>query len=231
MRCALPTYANAALRIAATTLMLTGCAAQVPSAQLSSGQTRSKEAQSSAYLLTQLDYGIDAAYGFCMLPACRRVSAKTPAGVAVVHGTKADAVPRQSNSSGQAPEATPAQPSVGHEHQVIVHFATGSAMLDQQAQRALQQWAAAAPLEGRLRITGRTDSAGPRILNAALARERAASVEAYLRTQFGEKDIQFEVFSGGACCYLADNASLHGRWRNRRVEVAWLSNDPEQVRQ
>ena len=79
MRCALPTCANAALRIAAITLMLAGCAAQVPSAQLSSGPTRPKEAQPSAYLLTQLDYGIDAAYGFCMLPACRRVSAKTPA--------------------------------------------------------------------------------------------------------------------------------------------------------
>lgn len=72
----------------------------------------------------------------------------------------------------------------------------------------------------RIRVVGFTDDRGGRAVNDAVAAARAASVHKELKRRLaGSKGPELVPVGMPMCCYLADNATTHGRARNRRVEL------------
>lgn len=228
----LPPFSNACVHIAAVALLLGACAAPVPTVPISSAVSAHLPPSPSLYQLTQLDYGAQATYGFCTLPSCPAITRKTPASVATLSVPLSHVVPPTEPITTKVPIAPHfIEPDLDGEAPLMVHFATGSAVIDQTAQRALQHLAKQASMGSRIRIAGRTDSTGSLVRNAALAHQRALNVAGYLRAQLDGKGVLLEIESAGVCCYRADNASSVGRQSNRRVEVTVAAGDLQQVRQ
>lgn len=228
----LPPFTNASMQIVAVALLVGACAAPAPHVLISSTLSARMPPPPPRYHLTQLDYGAHAAYGFCTPPACPTITRKTPASIVPSLEPIGHAVPLIAPMVATMPRAPRSlEPGMRGEAPLMVHFVTGSAALDQTAQRALHQLASWTPVGSRMRITGRTDNTGSPARNAALAHERAASVATNLRAQLAGKDVLLEIESAGVCCYLADNASSTGRQSNRRVEVTVAADDFQQVRQ
>jgi outer membrane protein OmpA-like peptidoglycan-associated protein len=68
-------------------------------------------------------------------------------------------------------------------------------------------------------VAGHTDNLGPESYNYALGQKRAASVVRYLITRKGIDPLRVTAVSYGEQAPLADNTTLQGRHRNRRVEI------------
>jgi outer membrane protein OmpA-like peptidoglycan-associated protein len=73
-------------------------------------------------------------------------------------------------------------------------------------------------------IFGHTDSTGKAEYNLTLSQQRAASVKSYLATK-GLKATRFETQGLGITEPIADNGTVEGRSKNRRVEFAIKANE------
>lgn len=105
----------------------------------------------------------------------------------------------------------------------IIEFQSGSATLTAVGTGILDQMAAAMRQIGnaRVQVTGHTDSLGARERNVALSMARAAAVKAYLE-QHGVVASNLSVQGLGPDQPVADNATVEGRARNRRIEFRVL---------
>ena len=115
-----------------------------------------------------------------------------------------------------APTGTPAL-------SVMVNFASGSAMLTAQAERALapvgQALASAALASFRFRIEGHTDTTGDPGSNQALSQSRAAAVRDFLVQRYGVSPNRLEVVGLGETALLIRTGTQVPEARNRRVQV------------
>lgn len=78
--------------------------------------------------------------------------------------------------------------------------------------------------ETDIKIYGYTDSTGPADFNLKLSEQRAASVKAYLVSK-GLKASRFQTTGMGIADPIADNSTVEGRSKNRRVEFAITANE------
>lgn len=105
----------------------------------------------------------------------------------------------------------------------IIEFQSGSATLTASGSAILDQMAAAMrPLGStRVQVIGHTDSLGAHDRNVALSLARAAAVKTYLQ-QRGVATGNLSVLGLGPDQPVADNATVDGRARNRRIEFRVL---------
>lgn len=75
---------------------------------------------------------------------------------------------------------------------------------------------------GVLQITGHTDAVGGADFNRDLSRRRAAAVAAYLQSA-GVPARRLRIVAKGATEPVANNATIGGRARNRRIELRLLA--------
>ena len=103
-----------------------------------------------------------------------------------------------------------------------VHFATGSARLDDIARRNLDQVAQALAdrrlVRARFRVAGHTDAVGEHAYNDSLSMERATAVARYLIEVGGIAPERIEVAHYGERRPIEPNDTPEGRRMNRRVE-------------
>jgi len=78
--------------------------------------------------------------------------------------------------------------------------------------------------ETDIKIYGYTDSTGSEDFNLKLSEKRAASVKDYLVSK-GLKSSRFETKGMGIADPIADNSTVEGRSKNRRVEFAITANE------
>lgn len=184
--------------------------------------------------IVQLHYGAQALYGLCITPVC---PARTPKTLARSDAHVEEAVHTELAADGalRTPAGIPVATTAANGNdladatELAVYFAPGSSRLDRTAQHVLQQFLALVQPASRIRIAGRTDNTGTPALNDAIARQRAARVERYLRRHLRAPAVQLEVGSSGTCCYAAGNATETGRQNNRRVELSLTADAPRQV--
>jgi outer membrane protein OmpA-like peptidoglycan-associated protein len=109
-----------------------------------------------------------------------------------------------------------------------VNFATGSAMLSDEAKRAIDDIVArtSGDMNGYLfEVLGYTDNTGSAKFNQALSRRRAQAVATYLAEQHHIQPRFIATPTGlGEERPVADNSSAEGRAMNRRVEIKLLVN-------
>ncbi|MGK5060362.1 OmpA family protein [Janthinobacterium sp. LB2P49] len=185
-------------------------------------------------IITQLHYGRQARYGLCIDPAC---PTRTPKTLARRDAHRED-VPQTTITAARTERTlagTPVGAGAANENdlsdvtELAVYFAPGSSRLDRTAQHVLQQFLTLVQPASHVRIAGRTDNTGTPARNDAIAHQRAARVERYLRRHLHVPAVQLEVGSSGACCYSAANATETGRQNNRRVELSLTADAPRQV--
>ena len=224
----------AATGMAAASLLMASCE-NVPTHPQAAGlSTRAATPGSHMQHITQLHYGRQARYGLCIDPACPTRTPKTlarrDAHIEEVPQTMIAAASTQRTLAG-APVGTRAanESDLSDVTELAVYFAPGSSRLDRTAQQVLQQFLTLVQPASHIRIAGRTDNTGTPALNDAIARQRAARVERYLRRHLHVPAVQLEVGSSGACCYAAANATETGRQNNRRVELSLTADAPRQV--
>lgn len=115
-----------------------------------------------------------------------------------------------------APSGTPAL-------SVLVNFASGSATLSSEAERALapvaQALASTALATFRFRIEGHTDTTGDVASNQALSERRAAAVRDFLVQRYGVSPNRLEVVGLGDTNLLVRTGMQVPEVRNRRVQV------------
>ena len=73
----------------------------------------------------------------------------------------------------------------------------------------------------RFLVAGHTDNVGSEDYNYVLGQRRASSVARYMIGERGIDPLQISTISYGEALPIADNASPHGRQRNRRIEI-WV---------
>lgn len=126
--------------------------------------------------------------------------------------TQAAARPAVRETTSDAPSAS-----------ITVTFATGSAMLTPDAERALAPLGRALSsqdLSGyRFRIEGHTDTVGSAALNQALSERRAAAVREYLIAKFGVAPDRLVAVGLGDTQLLVPTPPQTANVRNRRVQV------------
>jgi outer membrane protein OmpA-like peptidoglycan-associated protein len=109
-----------------------------------------------------------------------------------------------------------------------VNFATGSAMLSDEAKRAIDDIVArtSGDMNGYMfEVLGYTDNTGSAKFNQALSRRRAQAVATYLAEQHHIQPRFIATPTGlGEERPVADNSSAEGRAMNRRVEIKLLVN-------
>ncbi|PKN10171.1 MAG: outer membrane beta-barrel domain-containing protein, partial [Deltaproteobacteria bacterium HGW-Deltaproteobacteria-5] len=71
----------------------------------------------------------------------------------------------------------------------------------------------------RLTITGHTDNVGSETYNMELSRERAEGVKNYLVDKFSIDEERLIVKGVGSSEPVADNSTLEGQLKNRRVMI------------
>jgi outer membrane protein OmpA-like peptidoglycan-associated protein len=76
-------------------------------------------------------------------------------------------------------------------------------------------------------VQGFTDSTGPASYNAQLSRRRADSVIQYLAAKHNIPPFRIYVIGMGEANPVAENNNSAGRRKNRRVDVALLTNSLE----
>ena len=105
-----------------------------------------------------------------------------------------------------------------------VNFESGRSVLTVPSYVVLDQVAASlvANPEIRIEIAGYTDSTGSKRMNLGLSMARAAAVRAYLARK-GVSPYRMRAQGYGASGYIAPNATLEGRAKNRRVELHKLN--------
>jgi outer membrane protein OmpA-like peptidoglycan-associated protein len=99
-------------------------------------------------------------------------------------------------------------------------FDTNKATLKPNAQVALGKLAGIVSVfpNINLRVEGHTDSTGSDAINNPLSRDRANSVMAFLRQQ-GVAASRMSAEGYGSRIPVADNGTVEGRAKNRRVEI------------
>ena len=104
-----------------------------------------------------------------------------------------------------------------------IEFASGSALLTKSAQAQVLEIAKALQSEElgkeKIMITGHTDSVGSAESNLALSRQRALAVKIVL-SRLGIDTSRLNSRGLGESEPLADNLSIDGRARNRRVTLS-----------
>jgi outer membrane protein OmpA-like peptidoglycan-associated protein len=176
--------------------------------------------------IAQLAFGREARFAVCVEPACPKITPKT---LAVASIDAAAAVDRTVALQAAAPpppsrEERPVTPSPDpepREERVTVHFVFGSATLTDDGRRALRAAMPLARSSDRIVINGRTDSVGADAANQQLAFARALAVREFIRTQAPDLPHVIAINARGNCCFVADNATVEGRQKNRRVEVVF----------
>ena len=110
-------------------------------------------------------------------------------------------------------------------------FATGSSELSQSSRNALSGFARSLVNHKHTNVTinGHTDNTGAVAVNERLSGERAQSVAGFLSSQ-GVSPGRMTARGFAANSPVADNASVEGRTKNRRVEV-FISADEEMIQQ
>ena len=119
-------------------------------------------------------------------------------------------------------------------------FATGKAVLSEQAKAALTNFAQNVMAQNPdmdVAIIGYTDNVGftgktaeqSKQLNVELSQQRAQAVNTYLKSQLaalGASSAQIKTVDGlGEANPVADNSTAEGRQQNRRVEVFLVASD------
>lgn len=97
-----------------------------------------------------------------------------------------------------------------------IEFATGSAELTQPGRETLYSLTACLQSEQYL-IIGHTDNTGSASVNETLSQQRAQTVTDYL-VGIGVKSDRLQPQGAGSSEPIADNATVDGRARNRRIE-------------
>jgi outer membrane protein OmpA-like peptidoglycan-associated protein len=97
-------------------------------------------------------------------------------------------------------------------------FDSGQSRVKPEMRPVLQKFAQGLDASQRVRIVGHTDSSGSDAVNNPLSLDRAEAVRDYLVGQ-GVPATRVQVEGRGEREPVADNASLEGRARNRRVEI------------
>jgi outer membrane protein OmpA-like peptidoglycan-associated protein len=167
------------------------------------------------YDIRQVGTRDGAYFAHCIPPACPRVTPKTLAVIApAVEEPAARPIAAATAADSVRPSGRPVETA-------IVHFATGSAGLDRQAQATLSQFVEQARASQHIVVSGRTDSTGGDDVNRRLAHARAQAVATYLRRKGGAKKNHIEFDAQGLCCYAAANEAEAGRQLNRRAEVSF----------
>lgn len=87
----------------------------------------------------------------------------------------------------------------------------------------------AAEASDRIEVRGRTDSVGSVKVNSRIAYERAISAKMYL-ISLGVPAEKIRVSALPMTDYVADNASVDGRARNRRVDFVFVPPEDSKVR-
>ncbi len=165
------------------------------------------------YDIRQVGTGEGAHFARCVQPACPHVTPKTVAAIGLASHEPADGPTAMATAPVRA-ERPPVETAV-------VHFATGSAGLDQRAQATLTQFAEVAREAQRIVVSGRTDSTGGDEVNRRLAHARAQAVATYLHRKGGATQSRIELDAQARCCYAAANEAESGRQLNRRAEVSF----------
>jgi len=106
--------------------------------------------------------------------------------------------------------------------QVSLNFATGSAVLDENAKEiirlkigdSLKMFA-----DMRVRLSGHTDNTGSASANRVLSSRRAQAVADFLAIEYSFQKERFLVAGFGPDKPVADNATEEGRAKNRRTEI------------
>lgn len=108
-----------------------------------------------------------------------------------------------------------------------VYFATNKYELNNDSRETLDKLANVLTEfpDTNILVVGHTDSTGPREFNMTLSKDRAQSVTSYFVNQkgLGADRITTEWF--GPDAPVADNSSVEGRAKNRRVNVAIVPNE------
>jgi outer membrane protein OmpA-like peptidoglycan-associated protein len=99
-----------------------------------------------------------------------------------------------------------------------VSFAIGSATLNPSLRPVLDQFAQGLDATVQVRIVGHTDSTGTDAINDPLSLARARTVRDYLSDR-GVPASRMEIAGRGPREPVADNATVEGRAKNRRVEI------------
>jgi len=99
-----------------------------------------------------------------------------------------------------------------------VSFAVGSATLNPSLRPVLEQFAQGLDATVQVRIVGHTDSTGTDAINEPLSLNRARTVRDYLADR-GVPANRLEIAGRGPREPVADNATVEGRAKNRRVEI------------
>ena len=99
-----------------------------------------------------------------------------------------------------------------------VSFAVGSATLNPSLRPVLDQFAQGLDATVQVRIVGHTDSTGSDAINDPLSLARARTVRDYLADR-GVPESRMDIAGRGPREPVADNASVEGRAKNRRVEI------------
>ena len=126
--------------------------------------------------------------------------------------TQAVARPPMRETTSDAPSAS-----------ITVMFASGSAVLTPEAERALAPLGRALNSQDlaafRFRIEGHTDSVGDTASNQALSERRAAAVREYLIAKFGVNPARLVAVGMGETQLLVPTPDETSNARNRRVQV------------
>lgn len=104
-------------------------------------------------------------------------------------------------------------------------FAVNSSQLSEQSKTNLKQLATTLNkyADTDVLIEGHTDSSGSDDLNQKLSVQRASAVSAYLTT-LSVSSLRITSIGYGETQPIADNTTLEGREKNRRVEIAISAN-------
>jgi len=102
----------------------------------------------------------------------------------------------------------------------VVYFATGSAVLDADAQQQLRWFAEKmGPYpQASFDVQGFADSTGSEVTNQVISGQRAQACASYL-TSLGIAPARMQVNAFSTSSPAASNASASGRKNNRRVEI------------
>jgi len=125
---------------------------------------------------------------------------------------------KQQNAQQQAMEG--AAHAEAQKYAAVVYFATGSAVLDADAQQQLRWFAGKmGPYpQATFDVQGFADSTGAEVTNQVISGQRAQACASYL-SSLGIAPARMQVNAFATSSPAASNASVQGRKNNRRVEI------------
>jgi outer membrane protein OmpA-like peptidoglycan-associated protein len=78
--------------------------------------------------------------------------------------------------------------------------------------------------DANIRLDGYTDSSGTDAYNISLSKRRAVALRDYLIKEAGVSSSKITAVGHGKADPVADNKTVEGRAKNRRVEISILSD-------